>query len=393
MIGELERIAGQCDGVRCDMAMLVVPEVFERTWGIRAEPFWPRAIARCGERTRLPVHGRGLLGHGMDAAAAGLRLRLRQAPVRPPARAARPARCAGTCARTWATRTGWRAFWRTTTSRGRRRLCARRPPAAAVLTYLSPGLRFFHQGQFEGRRTANFAAPGPRARRSRGRRARTFLRPVAGRASAAGAARRPLDAAGLPPGLGWQRQLGQFHRLRLGGGRRRAGAGCRQLRAAAIAVLRAPSLPADWQEACCACATCSARRSTTVQATIFCRAACSSTCRPGATTRSTCRGLADGKPGPTALRQGKRAHEVARTQVNEPDWTLSALPAAEFRIGRQWIRALGVRHRVLELHGQDIVAQFARGHAPELGYLARRAFSRAAPALSASMTAPRRRRG
>ena len=24
--------------------------------------------------------------------------------------------------------------------------------AAAVLTYLSPGLRFFHQGQFEGRR-------------------------------------------------------------------------------------------------------------------------------------------------------------------------------------------------------------------------------------------------
>jgi glycosidase len=44
MIGELERIAGQCDGVRCDMAMLVLPEVFERTWGIRAEPFWPKAI-------------------------------------------------------------------------------------------------------------------------------------------------------------------------------------------------------------------------------------------------------------------------------------------------------------------------------------------------------------
>ena len=43
MIGELERIAGQCDGVRCDMAMLVLPEVFERTWGIRAELFWPKA--------------------------------------------------------------------------------------------------------------------------------------------------------------------------------------------------------------------------------------------------------------------------------------------------------------------------------------------------------------
>ena len=34
MIGELLKIAGQCDGVRCDMAMLVLPDVFERTWGI-----------------------------------------------------------------------------------------------------------------------------------------------------------------------------------------------------------------------------------------------------------------------------------------------------------------------------------------------------------------------
>ncbi len=43
MIDELERIAAQCDGVRCDMAMLVLPDVFERTWGIQADPFWPRA--------------------------------------------------------------------------------------------------------------------------------------------------------------------------------------------------------------------------------------------------------------------------------------------------------------------------------------------------------------
>jgi glycosidase len=42
MSGELRRIAARCDGVRCDMAMLVLPEVFERTWGIRADPFWPR---------------------------------------------------------------------------------------------------------------------------------------------------------------------------------------------------------------------------------------------------------------------------------------------------------------------------------------------------------------
>ena len=46
MLVELSRVADRCDGVRCDMAMLVLPEVFERTWGIAAEPFWPGAIAR-----------------------------------------------------------------------------------------------------------------------------------------------------------------------------------------------------------------------------------------------------------------------------------------------------------------------------------------------------------
>jgi len=43
MLGELQRIATQCDGVRCDMAMLELPDVFERTWGVATEPFWPRA--------------------------------------------------------------------------------------------------------------------------------------------------------------------------------------------------------------------------------------------------------------------------------------------------------------------------------------------------------------
>jgi hypothetical protein len=55
MLGELTRIAGQCDGVRCDMAMLLLPEVIARTWGQRSQPpngvrpvddcFWPGAIA------------------------------------------------------------------------------------------------------------------------------------------------------------------------------------------------------------------------------------------------------------------------------------------------------------------------------------------------------------
>ena len=153
MNGELVRIAGQCDGVRCDMAMLVLPDVFERTWGRRAPLFWPRgdaAGARAGPG--LLLHGRGLLGPRMDDAAAGLRLRVRQAALRPAAR--RP--CAA----------GARAFPRRARLSGQARPVPGEPrraagggdlpagmhEAAAVITFLSPGLRFFHQGQFEGRR-------------------------------------------------------------------------------------------------------------------------------------------------------------------------------------------------------------------------------------------------
>jgi glycosidase len=50
MIEELHRIADQCDGVRCDMAMLVHPRVFERNWGARALDLWTRAIAEVKAR-------------------------------------------------------------------------------------------------------------------------------------------------------------------------------------------------------------------------------------------------------------------------------------------------------------------------------------------------------
>ncbi len=44
-------IGGQCDGLRCDMAMLMTNEVFARTWGERAGPapdveYWPTLIER-----------------------------------------------------------------------------------------------------------------------------------------------------------------------------------------------------------------------------------------------------------------------------------------------------------------------------------------------------------
>ena len=49
-IDELIAIAGKCDGVRCDMAMLLLPEIFHRTWGITPEPFWPKATATVLEK-------------------------------------------------------------------------------------------------------------------------------------------------------------------------------------------------------------------------------------------------------------------------------------------------------------------------------------------------------
>jgi len=49
VIETLNDIADQCDGVRCDMAMLVMNDVFARTWGDRVGPnpstdYWPTVI-------------------------------------------------------------------------------------------------------------------------------------------------------------------------------------------------------------------------------------------------------------------------------------------------------------------------------------------------------------
>ncbi len=62
MTAEVTRIAEQCDGVRCDMAMLLLPDVIQRTWGERSRPadssapvdvpYWPEVIGAV--RSRLP---------------------------------------------------------------------------------------------------------------------------------------------------------------------------------------------------------------------------------------------------------------------------------------------------------------------------------------------------
>jgi hypothetical protein len=49
VIATITDLAGQCDGVRCDMAMLMLNDIFERTWGDRAgnkpiENYWKTVI-------------------------------------------------------------------------------------------------------------------------------------------------------------------------------------------------------------------------------------------------------------------------------------------------------------------------------------------------------------
>jgi glycosidase len=153
MIEELLKIAEQCDGVRCDMAMLVLPEVFERTWGRRAPLFWPNATRRVRERVpgfrfMAEVYWDlewTMLQQGFDYAYdKRLYDRLREGHARP----VREHLYAGLDYQN--------KLARFLENHDEPRAGATFTPemhqAAAIVTYLSPGLRFFHQGQFEGRR-------------------------------------------------------------------------------------------------------------------------------------------------------------------------------------------------------------------------------------------------
>jgi hypothetical protein len=151
MIGELQRIAGQCDGVRCDMAMLVLPDVFVRTWGIRAPLFWPEATRRVRERTLGFVFMAEvywdlewtLQQQGFDYTYdKRLYDRLRDGHARP----VREHFLAGLDYQ--------EKLARFLENHDEPRAAAEFRPevlrAAAVITFLSPGLRFFHQGQLQG---------------------------------------------------------------------------------------------------------------------------------------------------------------------------------------------------------------------------------------------------
>ena len=166
-IDELIAIAGKCDGVRCDMAMLLLPEIFQRTWGITPEPFWPKATAAvhakypdftfmaevywdlewtlqqqgfayCYDKRLYDRLKEGHAGPIRDHLLAGLDYQDKLA--------------------------------RFLENHDEPRAAAEFPwpqhQAAAIITFLSPGLRFFHRGPVRGRTGAGADPSLPRSGRA-----------------------------------------------------------------------------------------------------------------------------------------------------------------------------------------------------------------------------------
>lgn len=153
MQNELERIAGQCDGVRCDMAMLVLPQVFLKTWGRQAIPFWADAIRKARDvHPGFCFMAEVYWDMEWDLQQLGFdytydkrlydRLHLGKAlPV---------------VQHLFADEHFQRKSVRFLENHDESRAASAFKPglhqAAAVITYTIPGLRFFHQGQLEGKR-------------------------------------------------------------------------------------------------------------------------------------------------------------------------------------------------------------------------------------------------
>ena len=153
MMNELIAISEHCDGVRCDMAMLILPEVFEKTWGVKSQPFWSEAIKKV--KTNNPdfiflaevywAMEWTLQKQGFDYTYdKRLYDRLLQGSALP----VREHFSAGLNFQN--------KLARFLENHDEKRVASVLPveqhEAAAILTYFSPGLRFFHPGQLEGRR-------------------------------------------------------------------------------------------------------------------------------------------------------------------------------------------------------------------------------------------------
>jgi glycosidase len=152
-IDELIAIAAKCDGVRCDMAMLLLPEIFQRTWGVTPEPFWPKAISAVHQKfpdfafmAEVYWDLEWTLQQQGFAYCYDKRLydRLRDGHAEP----VRGHLLAGLDYQDKLAR----FLENHDEPRAASEFLWPQYAAAGIITYLSPGLRFFHQGQFDGAR-------------------------------------------------------------------------------------------------------------------------------------------------------------------------------------------------------------------------------------------------
>jgi hypothetical protein len=148
---EIARIADDCDGLRCDMAMLILPDVFQHTWNIEIEPFWTETIH--GIRNKYPTFtfmAEVYWDREWDLQQSGFdftydkRLydRLKEGDVRKVRDHLR--------ADIDYQQKSARFLENHDEPRAAGTFPLEQHRAAAVLTYLCPGLRFLHQGQIEG---------------------------------------------------------------------------------------------------------------------------------------------------------------------------------------------------------------------------------------------------
>ncbi|MFN5062227.1 MAG: alpha-amylase family glycosyl hydrolase [Pseudomonadota bacterium] len=160
MLRELESVASRADGVRCDMAMLIEPEVFYRTWASRCDQsteempyFWPDAISSIrakypeflflaevywGYEYKLQQHG---FDYTYDKPLYDRIIQRRAAEVKD---------------HLSANVSYQRRLTRFLENHDEPRIASKlsfvEHRAAAVVTFLTPGMRFFHDGQMSGKR-------------------------------------------------------------------------------------------------------------------------------------------------------------------------------------------------------------------------------------------------
>lgn len=148
---ELLKVAHLCDGVRCDMAMIILPDVFQKTWGREAHSFWPEAIHAVRDvyptftflaEVYWDMEWR-LQQIGFDFA---YDKRLYDRLLEGNAKTVRDHFVADLDYQHKLAR----FLENHDESRAAAAFEIKKHEAAAVITFLSPGMRFFHQGQLEG---------------------------------------------------------------------------------------------------------------------------------------------------------------------------------------------------------------------------------------------------